>query len=59
MRFDGIVEANEPEKLDAPIGAVFKGNLAAPYIHQGADNSFGFAVGLWAIDAGKLLTDIV
>ena len=28
MRFDGIIEVNEAEKLNAPIGAVFKGKLA-------------------------------
>ena len=59
MRFDGIVEVNETGKLKAPIGAVFRRNLAVLHIHQGADDSFGLAVGLWTIDAGKLLTDIV
>ena len=59
MGFDSIVEVNETGKLNAPIGTVFKGNLAVPHIHQGADDSFGFAVGLRTIDAGKLLPDTV
>ncbi len=57
MRFHSIVKVNEPEKLYAPIGSVFKASLRVPPVHQGADNSFGFAVGLRAIDACKLLTD--
>ena len=59
MRLHGIVEVNETKKLNLPIGAVFKARLAVPHIHQGADDSFGFAVGLWTMDAGKLLTDTV
>lgn len=59
MGFYGIVEVNETRKLNTPIGAVFKGNLAVPHIHQCADDSFGFAVGLRTIGAGKLLTDTV
>ena len=30
-----------------------------PHIYQGADGLFAFAVGLWTINAGKLLTDTV
>lgn len=59
MGLYGIVEVNETGKLNAPIGAVFKGNLAVPHIHQGADDSLGFTVGLGTIDAGKLLADTV
>ena len=55
----GIVEVNETGKLNAPISTVFKGNLAVPHIHQSADDSFRFAVGLGTIDAGKLLPDTV
>jgi hypothetical protein len=57
MRLNGIVEINETEKLNVPIGAVFKVNLAVPHIHQCADNPLGFTVGLRTIDTGKLLTD--
>ena len=60
MRLNGIVEINETERLNASsIGAVFKVNLAVPHVHQGADDSFGFTVGLRTIDTGKLLTDTV
>ena len=59
MRFNGIVEINETEKLNASIGAVFKVNLAVPHIHQGADNPLSFTVGLRTIDTSKLLTDTV
>ena len=59
MRLNGIVEVDETEKLNVPIGAVFKVNLAVPHIHQGADNPLSFTVGLRTIDAGKLLTDTV
>ena len=59
MRLNGIVEINETEKLNVPIGAVFKVNLAVPHIHQGADNPLSFTVGLRTIDTGKLLTDTV
>ena len=59
MWFHSIVEVNEPEKLDAPIGSVFKASLRVPHIQQSADDSFGFAVGLWPINACKLLTDTV
>ncbi|SDX20751.1 hypothetical protein SAMN05216300_12250, partial [Nitrosomonas oligotropha] len=59
VRLNGIVEINETEKLNVPIGAVFKVNLAVPHIHQGADNPLSFTVGLRTIDAGKLLTDTV
>jgi len=33
MRFYGIVEINEAEKLNAAIGTIFKGGLAVP-IHS-------------------------
>ncbi len=59
MGFHSIVEVNEPEKLDAPIGSVFKASLRVPHIQQSADDSFGFAVGLRPIDTCKLLTDTV
>ena len=59
MGFHSIGEVNEPETVDAPIGSVFKASLRVPHIHQGADDSFGFAVGLWPIDACELLTDTV
>ena len=59
MRLNGIVEINETEKLNVPIGAVFKVNLAVPHVHQGADNPLSFTIGLRTIDAGKLLTDTV
>jgi hypothetical protein len=59
MGLYGIVEVNETGKLNALIGTVFKGNLAVPHIHQSADDSFRFAVGLGTIDAGKLLADTV
>ena len=59
MWFYGIVEVNETEKLNAPLGAVFKANLAVPHIHQSADDSLGLSIGLRTIDAGKLLTDTV
>ncbi len=59
MGLYGIVEVNETGKLNASIGAVFKGNLAVPHIHQSADDSLGLTVGLRTIDAGKLLTNAV
>ena len=59
MRLNGIVEINETEKLNVPIGTVFKVNLAVPHVHQGADNPLSFTIGLRTIDAGKLLTDTV
>ncbi len=59
MRLNGIVEINETEKLNVPIGAVIEVNLAVPHVHQCADNSLGFTVGLRTIDKSKLLTDTV
>ncbi|SEO96603.1 hypothetical protein SAMN05216333_1761, partial [Nitrosomonas oligotropha] len=32
MRLNGIVEINETEKLNVPIGAVFEVNLAVPHV---------------------------
>jgi len=59
MGLHGILKVNKTEKLNAPIGAIFKASLAVPHIHQSADDSLGLAVGLRTIDAGKLLTDTV
>ena len=59
MRLNGIVEINETEKLNVPIGAVIEVNLAVPHVHQSADNPLGFTVSLRTIDTGKLLTDTV
>ena len=59
MWFHSIIEVNETGKLNAPIGAVFKASFAVPHIHQSADDSLGLAVGLRAINAGKLLPDTV
>ena len=59
MWFHDIVEVDEMEKLNAPIGVVCKGNLAVLHIHQGADDPLRFTVGLRMIDAGKLLIDTV
>ena len=30
-----------------------------PHFHQGTDDPFGLAVGLWAVDLGELLADVV
>ncbi len=51
MGFHGVVEVDETEKLNAPAGAVFKGNLVELHVHQGADDSFCFTVGLRTTDA--------
>ncbi len=59
MKLSGIVEVNETEKLNVPIGAAFKVNLAVPHVHQGADNPLSFTVGLRTINTSKLLTDTV
>ena len=59
MRSHDIEYFDETEKLNAPLIAVFKGNMAMPQIHQGADHLLGFTVGLRTIDAGKLLTDTI
>ena len=59
MRFHGIVEVNETDKLNASIGIVFKASLCVPHVHQSADDPFGLTVGLRTIDAGKLLPDTV
>ena len=53
MGFHSIVEVDETEKLNAPAGAVFKGNWVVPHIQQGADDPLHFTVGLQAIDADK------
>jgi len=47
MGFYGVAKVNETGKLNAP------------HVHQGTDDPLGFTVGLWTIDAGKLLIDIV
>ena len=59
MKPHGIVEVNETKKLNLPIRAVFKASWAVPHIHQSTNNSFGFAVGLRTMDAGKFLADAV
>ncbi|PTQ76673.1 hypothetical protein C8R26_11572, partial [Nitrosomonas oligotropha] len=59
VRLNGIVEINETEKLNVPIGAIFEVNLAVLHVHQGADNPLSFTVGLRTIDTSKLLTDTV
>ena len=58
MRLNGIVEINETEKLNVPIGTVSKVNLAVPHVHQCADNPLSFTV-MRTIDTSKLLTDTV
>jgi len=59
MGLYGIVEVNETGKQNAPIGTIFRASLAVPHIYHGADDAFGFAVGLRTIDACKLLIDTV
>ena len=59
MRLNGIVEINETEKLNVPIGAVFKVNLAVPHVYHVCRNRLGFTAGLRTIDTSKLLTNTV
>ena len=41
------------------VGIVFELCLAVPHRHQGADDPFGLAVGLGAVDLGEFLPDAV
>ena len=59
MGFDGVVEVNETDKLNTAVSGVFKTEFVVPHVHERANHVLGFAVSLRAIDASKLLTDIV
>ncbi|WP_176969734.1 hypothetical protein [Nitrosomonas sp. Nm33] len=45
--------------MNLPVGTVFKVSLVMPHLHQGADSTFSFAVGLGSIDLSEFLADTV
>uniref|UniRef100_UPI002108C80E hypothetical protein n=1 Tax=Nitrosomonas sp. Nm33 TaxID=133724 RepID=UPI002108C80E len=59
MWFDSVIKINKATELNLPVGAVFKVGVAMPYLHEGADNTFSFTVGLRSIDLSEFLADAV
>ena len=57
MGFDRVVKVNEAHQLDMAVLSVLEYLLAMPHVHQGTDDPFRLAVGLWTVDAGELLAD--
>ncbi|SDY96923.1 hypothetical protein SAMN05421755_10741, partial [Nitrosomonas sp. Nm33] len=59
MWFDSVIKVNKAAELNLPVDGVFKVGLVMPHLHQGADNTFSFAVGLGSIDLSEFLADAV
>lgn len=59
MWFDGVIEVDETVQLQLSVEVILEFGFHMPHLHQGADDPFGLAIGLRAVDLGELLADAV
>jgi len=57
--FDGVIEVDETVQLQLSVEVILEFGFHMPHLHQGADDPFGLAIGLRAVDLGELLADAV
>ena len=55
----GVVKINKPYQARLSLLAARKAFLIMPHVHQGPNHPLGLAVGLWPVDTGKFLADVM
>ena len=59
MGFYGVVVVDKSDKAGVAMLTAAEALLVVPHLHDGADDSLGFAVGLRAIDTREFLSDTI
>ena len=59
MGFYRVVVVNKSNKAGVSLFAAAETLFVVPHLHNSPDHSFGFTVGLWAIDPSEFLSDAV